>query len=230
MDVRDYNKERKDKSVKLIEDFAKLVNYGTVTEDRNEDAKEFIEDFGDLVNGSADMEAIIDQFQKEPKDLQQNMFNVILGLIVYVASDDFQTDGRNKYSHKVAKEIIEGVLKIRSESIFFIPENEKFNANSETIIYHFCREHRTLQQIMFGVVLKLVQFIASDDFQTNEQNINSHKTAQEIVGGFLKIFFQKEFDYYKSVGFDDVISTEKAEKNTETLKNNPKDLFYLPLI
>ncbi len=84
MDVRDYNAEREEKSRKLIIDF------------------------GNLVNGSADMKAIIDQFSREHRTLQQSMFKVVIGLIIYMASDEFRTDGRNEASKEMAKAFIEG--------------------------------------------------------------------------------------------------------------------------
>ena len=86
MERKDYNLERKEKSQQLIKDFS------------------------DLVNGSADSEAILSQFKKEHRTLQQSMFNEILKIICMVAKmdDKREIDGRNQYSKEVAVKLIEG--------------------------------------------------------------------------------------------------------------------------
>ena len=84
MDVRDYNQERKEKSEKLIEDFANLVN------------------------GGDDIPALLDKYKREHRTLQQSMFKVVMSIIVMVSQDGYATDGRNEYSKVVAKKLIAG--------------------------------------------------------------------------------------------------------------------------
>lgn len=75
---------------------------------REERSRNVIKDLGNLVNGGADMPAILDQYDREHRTLQQSMFGVLMGIIVHVASDDYRTDGRNEYSKQMAKELIAG--------------------------------------------------------------------------------------------------------------------------
>lgn len=44
----------------------------------------------------------------------------------------------------------------------------------------FAGQHRTLQQAMFGKILKLIHFMASDEYQTDGRNDHSKKLAQEL--------------------------------------------------
>ena len=81
---RDYRREAREKAVKLVDDFSNLVN------------------------GSPDVEAIVEQFKREHRTLQQSMFRVILTLIISMTKDDYHTDGRNEYSKEVAKKLICG--------------------------------------------------------------------------------------------------------------------------
>ena len=81
---RDYKREAKENAVKLVDDFSNLVN------------------------GSPDVEAIVEQFKREHRTLQQSMFRVILTLIVSMTKDDYHTDGRNEQSKDIAKKLILG--------------------------------------------------------------------------------------------------------------------------
>ena len=81
---RDYRREARESSIKLIDDFSNLVN------------------------GSTDVEAIIEQFQREHRTLQQSMFRVILALIVSMTKEDYHTDGRNQQSKEIAIKLVHG--------------------------------------------------------------------------------------------------------------------------
>lgn len=52
--------------------------------------------------------------------------------------------------------------------------------NQETFNQTFATQHRTLQQAMFGKILKLIHFMASDEYDTDGRNENSKKIAQEL--------------------------------------------------
>jgi hypothetical protein len=90
MDYRDYQAEREEKSRKLIQDFANLVN------------------------GGAETEALQDQFKREHRTLQQSMFREILGLICMISKldDRRDVDGRNEDSKKLAQKLIAGYAEI----------------------------------------------------------------------------------------------------------------------
>ena len=48
----------------------------------------------------------------------------------------------------------------------------------------FCNQHRTLQQSAFGLMLKVMERIASPDYRTDGRNEDSKKVAQTLVEGF----------------------------------------------
>lgn len=51
-------------------------------------------------------------------------------------------------------------------------------------IQAFSNQHRTLQQSAFGLMLKLMEHIASDEYSTDGRNEDSKKTAKDILNGF----------------------------------------------
>ena len=48
----------------------------------------------------------------------------------------------------------------------------------------FCRQHRTLQQSAFKMMLELMEHIASDEYRTDGRNEDSQKIARNLVEGF----------------------------------------------
>jgi len=50
----------------------------------------------------------------------------------------------------------------------------------------FSRQHRTLQQNMFRVMLSQIEYIASDEYRTDGRNENSKEVAKTIVESFAK--------------------------------------------
>jgi len=88
MSERNYAQEREDASIKLIDDFANLVN------------------------GQPDVEALLTRFKQEHRTLQQSMFRVIVQLLVMISKDDYPTDGRNEESKNMAKRFVTGYVEI----------------------------------------------------------------------------------------------------------------------
>ena len=89
------------------------------TEERRDYARERVvrsekvmDDFGDLVNRGIDSKAFQEKFCREHRTLQQSMFREILGLIVMISKDSYQTDGRNESSKEMAKDLIKGYAEI----------------------------------------------------------------------------------------------------------------------
>ena len=82
--------------------------------EREEKSRNLIKDFEDLVNGSADSEAMHDQFKRAHRTLQQSMFREILGFICMIAKmdDSRDIDGRNKQSKEIAKKLLAGYAEI----------------------------------------------------------------------------------------------------------------------
>jgi hypothetical protein len=54
----------------------------------------------------------------------------------------------------------------------------------QEFIAEFSCQHRTLQQSAFGLMLKTVEHVASEDYRTDARNEDSKKVAQTIMKGF----------------------------------------------
>lgn len=48
----------------------------------------------------------------------------------------------------------------------------------------FCRQHRTLQQSSFRMILALVEHVASDEYRTDGRNEGSKNVARKLLKGF----------------------------------------------
>ena len=107
------NKENESALKKVLCDIERVKNENgeiDYTSNRKDSAEAVIIAFSHAVNNFGfDDKAFINAFCKEHKTLQQNMFRAMLGLIKHMASDDYNYDGRNEASHKVAKEIVDKV-------------------------------------------------------------------------------------------------------------------------
>jgi hypothetical protein len=77
---------------------------------------------------------------------------------------DAMTDYVNTFSRDKGKEFIEG----------------------------FCRQHNTLQQSSFRMMLELIEHMASDNYQTDGRNDASKKTAKKLIDGFKKVIYEEE--------------------------------------
>lgn len=85
-------------------------------ETKEEKSKKLIEDFANLVNNyNFDSNAMISAFSREHRTLQQSMFRAILQLIAFISGPDYQTDGRNEGSKTIAKKLIEGFAEIKKK-------------------------------------------------------------------------------------------------------------------
>jgi hypothetical protein len=60
------------------------------------------------------------------------------------------------------------------------------------LIHAFKNEHRTLQQGIFGMMLKIVEAVADDDYRTDLRNEDSKAIAQKLLAGFKEV---KRQDY-----------------------------------
>jgi hypothetical protein len=80
----------------------------TLTEQQKKDAKELTGSLTDYVNYRKSSKAFIEAFKREHRTLQQSTFRLFLELMEEIASDNFQTDGRNESSKEVAKTLMKG--------------------------------------------------------------------------------------------------------------------------
>lgn len=69
-----------------------------------------------------------------------------------------------------------------------------FNCDHDEFINSFCREHRTLQQSSFRLILMLVEKLASDEYgkNTDARNEGTHKLAKKLIDGFKKTLIEEE--------------------------------------
>jgi len=84
----------------------------------------------------------------------------------------------------------------------------------------FCRQHRTLQQSMFRIMLETFEHIASDEYQTDGRNEASKKTAKKLLDGFKKVVYEEQL----SMGY----TPEKAKEIADSEYVKPS--AYLPFI
>jgi hypothetical protein len=71
------------------------------------EATEVMNALGSYVNYRKSTQAFIDAFKREHRTLQQSAFRMLLELVEDMATDNYQTDGRNEDSKKMAKMLIE---------------------------------------------------------------------------------------------------------------------------
>ena len=62
-----------------------------------------------------------------------------------------------------------------------------FNDKSEEINNAMSREHRTLQQNFTRLCLKWLEYVASDEYNTDGRNEQSKEVAQTLLNGFREI-------------------------------------------
>lgn len=83
-------------------------------------------------------------------------------------------------------------LTLATEFVSKMSDYANHNRDITPFIDAFKREHRTLQQTMFGMMLKLMEAIADDDYRTDLRNEDSQKIAQKLLAGFKEV---KRQDY-----------------------------------
>jgi len=82
---------------------------------REDDTRKVVSDFAHLVNGGADIDALLNQFEREHRTLQQSMFSAMMKIILHVSKDEYQTDGRNEYMKKTAQDLVKGYSEVFEE-------------------------------------------------------------------------------------------------------------------
>lgn len=91
---------------------------------------------------------------------------------------------------------------------------------TKAFIEAFKREHRTLQQSMFRMMLELVEEMASENYPTDGRNESSKEMAQTLLKGFQMAKKQE----YLNQG----ISEQRAEEYVSG--DGAKPSKYLPFI
>ena len=91
---------------------------------------------------------------------------------------------------------------------------------TENFIDGFCRQHNTLQQSSFKLMLALMEHMATSEYRTDGRNHASQQIARKLLAGFKKVIYDEEI----SMG----ISEESAKKNINSEYMKPS--AYLPFI
>lgn len=91
---------------------------------------------------------------------------------------------------------------------------------SKEFIEGFCRQHRTLQQSSFRMMLELIEHMASDNYQTDGRNEDSKIMAKKLLDGHRKIVYEQEL----AMGY----TPEKAKETAESEYMKPSG--FLPHI
>lgn len=90
-----------------------------------------------------------------------------------------------------------------------------YNCNKKEFVDAFFRQHRTLQQSMFGLMFKVIEKAASGDIGTDPRNQSSIDTCKKVVDGFKKEFAS----HLIAEGWDEEKAKQQAE-NDYTLPSN----------
>lgn len=84
----------------------------------------------------------------------------------------------------------------------------------------FCRQHNTLQQSSFRMILELIQHMASPAYHTDGRNEASQKIAKKLIDGFKKAIYEEELANGNT--------PEKAKQYSEAAYMQPS--AFLPFI
>ncbi len=82
----------------------------------------------------------------------------------------------------------------------------------------FSHQHRTLQQSAIGLMLRVIEHVASDDYQTDARNEDSKKIARNLIDGF-KIVKKQEYinEGTSEAKAEEYVSTESGSKPSKYL-------------
>jgi hypothetical protein len=92
-----------------------------------------------------------------------------------------------------------------------------YNHDAEAFIDGFCRQHRTLQQSSFRLILQLIEKVASDDYATDGRNEGSKKVAKQLLNGFKLELIKGEMERG--------MSREDSEKYANNEHCKPKNFL-----
>ena len=105
-----------------------------------------------------------------------------------------------------------------------------FSDYSESFIDGFTRQHRTLQQSMFGCITKLVGHMASEEYRTDGRNEQSKKVATAMLTGIREMYAQVESDHYQRNGYSPEEIEIKLKKFRENFDKNPSNYLSLACV
>jgi hypothetical protein len=105
-----------------------------------------------------------------------------------------------------------------------------FNSDPKDFIEQFCRQHRTLQQSMFGMMVHLLAFMATPEYSTDGRNQYSKELAEKFIKGYGDVWQQHEIDILVKVGYDLETATAKASEYRKDFDKRPSYYLGLPCV
>jgi hypothetical protein len=112
-------------------------------------------------------------------------------------------------SRTTAKELAEIITDFVNSS-----NTEKYDEFVEI----FSHQHRTLQQSAIGLMLRVIEHVASDDYKTDPRNEDSKKIARNLIDGFKIVKKQEYMDEGTSEAkAEEYVSTESGSKPSKYL-------------
>lgn len=122
------------------------------------------------------------------------------------------------------KETMEKIVEDFSNAV------NSFSTNPKYFIDAFSRQHRTLQQSMFGVITALVGHMASDEYYTDGRNEQSKQTAEAFLEGLCGKYEKAECNYYRHAGYSDEEVEAKMVEFRKKFYENPAPYLGLSCI
>jgi len=122
----------------------------------------------------------------------------------------------NEHQQKREKNIeklIEDFSNVVNSMSFGAVENRKF-------FEEFCRQHRTLQQSMFRVILSLLVQMTTEDYRTDGRNEQSKDIAQKLICGYADQVKEAYLDESPERRGDEYYE-RKAEEIKQSVLENP---------
>jgi hypothetical protein len=69
------------------------------------------------------------------------------------------------------------------------------NCSTNDFIEAFCRQHRTLQQSSFRLILMLIEKMASEEYRTDGRNESSKYVANKLIEGFKLMVIKEHMEF-----------------------------------
>ena len=66
-----------------------------------------------------------------------------------------------------------------------------YNFDVDEFVQELSKEHRTIQQSVFGAIMAVVSNVASPDYRTDGRNEQSHKVAKQLLKGYEEELYKE---------------------------------------
>jgi len=132
-----------------------------------------------------------------------------------ISQQEMEFERKENERLKAAQELQQG-----KELANVLGDYVNYRKSTKGFIEAFKREHRTLQQSAFRMMLELMEEIASENYHVDGRNESSKEIAQALLKGFKEV---KKQEY-----LNEGVSQERAENYVSGEGEKPSR--YLPFI